>query len=123
MKEIVKQFIVTNFVGALFLTGCTTLPAQKTTLLTGQGANGDWSTDAPGVRRKITVADLPKPYLTQSVNNGPKLVPRPAGAMPVVKPGFKVEEFASGLKNPRLIRRAPNGDLFVAESQANLIRV
>src|SRR5947208_2290840 len=102
MIHIVKQVIVHSFIGALLLTGCASLPAQKSTVLTGQGANGDWTTDAPGVRRKITVADMPKPYLTQSVNNGPKLVSRPAGAMPVVKPGFKIEEFASGLKNPRL---------------------
>ena len=92
-------------------------------VLTGQGAVGDWSTDTPGVRRRISAADMPKPYLTESVQNGPKLVPRPAGALPLVPPGFKVEEFASGFKNPRLIRVAPNGDVFVAESRANLVRV
>ena len=95
----------------------------KGKVLTGQGAMGDWSTDAPGVWRHITTADLAKPFESPSVNNGPKLVKRPDGAVPVVPAGFKVEEFASGLKNPRLIRSAPNGDLFVAESQANLIRV
>jgi len=92
-------------------------------VLTGQGALGDWTTDAPGVRRRITTEDLPKPYETKSVINGPKLVPRPADAMPKVPEGFKVEEFLSGLKNPRLIRTAPNGDIFVAESRAGLIRV
>src|ERR1043165_7918637 len=100
-----------------------TATTQKPKVLTGQGAAGDWSTDAPGVRRRITTADLPKPYLTESVQNGPKLIPRPAGALPVVPAGFKVEEFASGFKNPRLIRVAPNGDIFVAESRANLVRV
>ena len=40
--------------------------------------------------------------------------------MPV---GFKVEEFANGLQNPRMIRAAPNGDLFVAESRPGRIRV
>jgi glucose/arabinose dehydrogenase len=92
-------------------------------VLTGQGAAGDWTTDAPGVRRHITVADMPKPFQTESVQNGPKLAPRPAGALPAVPTGFKVEEFASGFKNPRLIRVAPNGDIFVAESRANLVRV
>ena len=91
--------------------------------LTGQGAAGDWSTDAPGVRRHITTADLPKPYMSESVQNGPKLVKRPDGALPLVPQGFKVEEFLGGLKNPRLIRVAPNGDIFVAESRANLVRV
>jgi len=97
--------------------------SSKSKVLTGQGAAGEWTTDAPGVRRRISVADMPKPYLTESVVNGPKLVPRPAGALPVVPTGFKVEEFASGFNNPRLVRVAPNGDIFVAESRANLVRV
>jgi glucose/arabinose dehydrogenase len=92
-------------------------------VLTGQGAAGDWSTDAPGVRRHITTADLPKPYMSESVQNGPKLVKRPDRALPLVPEGFKVEEFLGGLKNPRLIRVAPNGDIFVAESRTNLVRV
>ncbi len=95
--------------------------AQK--VLTGQGALGDWTTDAPGVRRRITTNDLPKPFETKSVVNGPRLVSRPAGALPKAPEGFAVEEFLSGLKNPRLLRVAPNGDIFVAESRANLVRV
>ena len=67
--------------------------------------------------RKITVADLPVPYATQSVDNGPSVVPRPAGAMPEAPAGFKVELYSSDVKNPRLIRTAPNGDLFVVESE------
>jgi glucose/arabinose dehydrogenase len=91
--------------------------------LTGQGALGDWTTDTPGVRRRITVADLPKPYASRSVANGPRLVKRPSGAWPQVPAGFKVEEFLTGLENPRLIRTAPNGDLFFAESRPGRIRV
>ena len=34
--------------------------------LTGKDALGDWTTDAPGVRRKITVDDLATPYDTPS---------------------------------------------------------
>ena len=98
-------------------------PAPEPKVLTGQGAAGDWSTDAPGIRRHITATDMPKPYVTESVQNGPKLIPRPTGALPMVPTGFKVEEFATGFKNPRLIRVAPNGDIFVAESRANLVRV
>jgi len=33
--------------------------AEDAKLLTGKAAMGDWTGDAPGVRRKITVADLP----------------------------------------------------------------
>jgi len=84
---------------------------------------GGYQIEHPGMFHKITVADLPKPYASESVDNGPKLVHRPAGAMPQVPPGFHVAEYALGLDRPRLVRRAPNGDLFVAESEAGRIRV
>jgi glucose/arabinose dehydrogenase len=90
---------------------------------TGQDALGDWTTDAPGVRRKITVADLARPYATPSANNHPKVVKRPEGAWPKAPQGFGVTEFATGLTQPRVIVRAPNGDLFLAESSANRVRV
>src|SRR5581483_6323112 len=61
-----------------------------------RAAMGDWTTDAPGVRRLITVADLPPPNATPSSNNGPRIVPRPAGAWPKVPPGFVVELLAEG---------------------------
>src|SRR6184192_3997708 len=92
-------------------------------VLTGQGALGDWTTDAPGVRRRIALSDLPKPFATESAINDAQVVARPDGAWPRVPNGFQVEEFASGLDNPRLIRVAPNGDLFLAESSPGRIRV
>ncbi|MBI1332128.1 MAG: sorbosone dehydrogenase family protein [Armatimonadetes bacterium] len=90
---------------------------------TGQAALDDWTGDAPGVRRKITVADLPEPYSTRSVDNGPHMVRRPEGAWPKVPEGFKVTEYMTGLNNPREIVTAPNGDLFIAESGPGRIRI
>jgi glucose/arabinose dehydrogenase len=96
----------------------------KRPVLTGADALGDWTTDAPGTRRLITVADLPAPFATHSAFNPPtKIVPRPEGAALHVPEGFAVDTFVSGLKAPRLVRVAPNGDLFVAESMAGQIRV
>ena len=83
----------------------------------------DWTTDAPGVQRRLTISDLPPPSPAESANNPPKLVKRPEGALPRVPNGFTAQEFASGLNNPRVIVTAPNGDLFVAESKANRVRV
>jgi glucose/arabinose dehydrogenase len=78
--------------------------------------------DGPGVRRKITTADLPPPFATKSADNSAHIVDRPVGALPKVPAGYAVDLYVSGLTNPRMIRTAPNGDLFVAESEANQIR-
>jgi len=83
----------------------------------------DFRYEAPGTIRKITVADLPEPFVTKSADNGPDVVARPADAWPIAPAGFKVELFAAGLDNPRLLRTAPNGDIFLAESDPGRIRV
>ena len=92
-------------------------------VLTGRAALGDWTTDAPGVRRRITARGMDKPFATPSVDNGPRVVPRPQGAWPKAPRGFTVEEFAAGLNNPRVIVAAPNGDLFVSESRPGRVKV
>ncbi|GGF15936.1 sorbosone dehydrogenase [Youhaiella tibetensis] len=92
-------------------------------VLSGDAAFGDWSKDAPGVTRHFTVDDLPKPGATPSASNSAHGVPLPDGLTPKVPDGFKVELVAQGIKNPRAIRFAPNGDLFVANSAANEVRV
>lgn len=83
----------------------------------------DYKTERPGVKHHITVNDLPQPYASQSANNDAKLVARPDNAWPQAPKGFKVTQFAAGLDRPRLIRRAPNGDLFVVESESGNIKV
>ena len=117
--------------------------AQQQPLLTGQAAFTNWSQQHPGVRHKITLSDLPQPKPAEAVNNGPNVIPRPANAWPVAPVGFKVTLYAGGdskpleradatehmkLSNgtftePRLIRTAPNGDLFLADSGAGKIIV
>lgn len=83
----------------------------------------DFRYEAPGTVHKLTVADLPAPFATPSAGNPPRVVPRPADAWPKAPPGFKVGLYAEGLKQPRVIRVAPNGDIFVAESGGGQIRV
>src|SRR5262245_25717680 len=92
-------------------------------VLTGAAAFGDWRSAAPLVRRKITVDDLPKPFATRSAANPPGVVERPAGTSPKVPPGFQADVFAAGLKVPRALATAPNGDVFVAESEPGRVRV
>ena len=83
----------------------------------------DFRYEEPGRVRKITVADLPRPYATESAGNGPSIVARPADMWPKAPKGFKVELYAAGLDNPRLIRTAPNGDVFVVEDGPGRILV
>jgi glucose/arabinose dehydrogenase len=99
------------------------MPVHAGDVLTGKQALGDWTTDAPGVRRKLTLEDLAKPYETPSAQNFPRPARRPEGAWPKAPAGFVVTEFATKLVEPRVIVRAPNGDLFVSESRANRIHV
>ena len=83
----------------------------------------DWRHDAPGVQHHVNLAALPAPYATTSAGNGPQVVKRPAGAELAVPTNFTVRLFAEGLSGPRLLRVAPNGDIFIAETRANRIRV
>ena len=83
----------------------------------------DFRFEEPGKTRKITLQDLPAPYATETASNGPKVVARPRNAWPKAPAGFTVQQYATGLDNPRLIRTAPNGDVFLAESSSGKIRV
>jgi glucose/arabinose dehydrogenase len=83
----------------------------------------DFRFEQPGSVHKITAQDLPAPYVTRSASNGPQLVARPQGAWPKVPTQFSVQLYATGLDNPRLIRTAPNGDFFLAESSSGKIKV
>jgi glucose/arabinose dehydrogenase len=84
---------------------------------------GDWQNDAPGAHHRIQLKDLPAPYATKSAGNNPRTLERPSGAALAVPTGFQVKLFASGLSGPRLLRAAPNGDIFLAETRQGRIRV
>lgn len=105
--------------------------APATTDTTSQAATGtapqapftDYRYEKPGTVRKITVNDLPAPYHSKSASNGPDVVERPQNAWPQALPGFKVEQFATGFDTPRLMRTAPNGDVFLAETGGGNIKI
>jgi glucose/arabinose dehydrogenase len=88
-----------------------------------QGPFVDYRGQRPGAVHKVQASDLPGPHATPSVDNGPNLVARPASAWPQAPAGFRVGLYADGLDNPRLLRTAPNGDVFVAESRPGRVRV
>lgn len=90
--------------------------------LAGRGSFGGYRDDGPGVRRHITAANLPAPLASPSSRNPPLIVLAPSAASLHVPPGFAVSPFLENLVGPRLLRVAPNGDIFVAESSAGRIR-
>ena len=92
-------------------------------LLIGKAAMGDWTSDAPGIRREITVQDLsPSSSNVLSINR-PHVANRPPDTRPKVLRGFNIELYASGFRDPRFLLAAPNGDLFVVEGRTNQIKV
>lgn len=83
----------------------------------------DFHAEAPGNMHRIPLSQLPPPNATKSAVNPANMVPRPANAIPKTLPGFKVNLYAAGLDEPRELRAAPNGDIFLAESSKGEITV
>lgn len=126
----------------LFLLSCTTNPSGDTpppttppatdpktatsgctSTLTGAAAFTDYTKQSPGVCHLITPADMPAPNPPSSVNNGPTAAPRKSDQFPAAPAGFKVQLYAKGFSNARLLATAPNGDIFLADSGGNAVRV
>ena len=84
---------------------------------------GAWEHAAPGVAHHIRVEDLPAPFATKSSGNGPAFALPPGGPHVDVPPGFTAKIFATGLQNPRCLRLAPNGDIFMSEPGPSCIHV
>jgi glucose/arabinose dehydrogenase len=97
--------------------------SDEKNVLTGANAFTDFKQEKPGLFRKITVSDLPKPYASKSSANSPTRGQRPDGAWPITLPGFKVNLYAENLDEPRELRAAPNGDIFAAESREGAVDV
>src|SRR5262249_45877835 len=84
------------------------------------------SIESPGALKhyNITLADLPPPEVQKGPTNFSRVIQQPEGAKLTVPPGFDVQVYAEGdLQRPRWMALAPNGDLFVAESEGNRISV
>ena len=121
--------------GGVGIAAALLLYAAKTdgmNVLTGPKAFTNTASLSPGLARKMTAQDLPQP---QPPNLLPKLsmylaagfgrsAARPENAIPKAPAGFKVDIYvASGLTNPRQMRRAPNGDIFMADTGGGTVRI
>ncbi|HEX5706349.1 MAG TPA: sorbosone dehydrogenase family protein [Pyrinomonadaceae bacterium] len=98
--------------------------AQSSPTPQAQGAQPQQGAAWKPTRYEIRPEDLPPPREEESATNPPRVVARPTGAPFQVPPGFRVELYSGeGFENPRWMAEAPNGDVFVADSQANRIQV
>ena len=122
MRSRIDPLLGMSVAGVLGLTVVQLLAQTATGVFEGRAAFGDWRADRPGLRRLIKPRDLPPPQPKDSVANRARIAQR-TDEQPVVPSGFAVNLFASGLTTPRLIRAAPNGDIFVAESRAGRVSV
>jgi len=67
--------------------------------------------------------NLPAPFATKSSGNGPQSAKPPAGFLPTVPEGFRINVYAANFKVPRWLTVAPNGDIFLADNGAGEIIV
>ena len=111
--------VTITFVNSGVILAATSTSEQN--VLKGHEAFGGWQKDKPGVRRLLKPED--QPSVGESTSNPVQIVRRSKHARPIAPKGFSVDLIASGFAEPRVIRVVPNGDLFVADSEANTIRV
>jgi len=75
----------------------------------------------PGTAIAIDLNALPAPYSQPSATNNPQIVAMPAVPQLRVPQGFTANIFAQDLSHARNLLVVPNGDVFVAESNAGRI--
>jgi glucose/arabinose dehydrogenase len=72
---------------------------------------------------RITVANLPQPFASQSASKPPNVVAIPQNPTLRVPSGFVVNVFADNLDAPRWLALTPSGDVLVTETRQNRIRL
>ncbi|HEY3412368.1 MAG TPA: sorbosone dehydrogenase family protein [Armatimonadota bacterium] len=114
-RSALSEYIPLALAGAL-CAGCSaSRPARAL-----PAATGDSAAVSPAEGRPVS---LPPPFATPSANNGPRVVPPPVDALPKVPAGYTVALWTADAHNPRNVVLAPNGDVFVVESNRGRVRV
>src|ERR1700730_14299749 len=109
-----------TFLRIFFLLGCTVI------LVGLSCAQSPSKPSTPNELRhyEIKVSDLPPAEVQRGPGNFSRIIPTPDGAALTLPPGFQIDVFAEGdLERPRWLALAPNGDVFVAESEGNRISI
>ncbi len=104
------------------LTGCNSVPATSIADSVPKQAQKTIATKSFTPKPiKITLADLPQPYATNSASNSPNVIPVPDNPVLKVPPGFAVNVFADNLKDVRWMTLTPDGDVLAVQSRQNKI--
>jgi glucose/arabinose dehydrogenase len=79
--------------------------------------------DHPGQHFEVLPQNLVAPYATPGVANTSNVIPRPPGAHLEVPKGFAVAPYVTGIKDPRFMALAPNGDVFLADPYEDTVYI
>jgi len=79
--------------------------------------------ETPGQQFHLTPADMPPPFATPASQARFEALGRPDGTALELPPGFEANLFAQGLEHARWMAIAPNGDVFLAQSNVGKITV
>ena len=116
-----KITIILAIAGVLSLYSCKEEKAknEETDTMAQHDENNKPKDSTTTVQTAIGELELPAPYSTESVAKSSGITEWPDLKKPKIPVGFSVFKFATDLKNPRNTYEAPNGDIFVAESNTH----
>ena len=95
------------------LTGCNSVAQTSNNAIATQ--------DLSPTPIKITLADLPQPYATESASNSPNVIAVPKNPTLQVPPGFEVNVYADNLPSVRWMTVTPDGDVLAVQSKRHQI--
>ncbi len=72
---------------------------------------------------RITPAELPQPFASDSASKSPDVIPIPQNPSLRVPKGFTVNVYAENLDAPRWLALTPSGDVLVTETRQNRIQM
>ena len=114
-----------RFLVATLILGMASCNSQDSSSPTPDVTTGDQTTDViTATTILVSANNLPAPDTTASSVNYPQvLASRPANARFQVPQGFAINLFAPAIPNARWLAIAPNGDVFVAQTDMNQISI
>ncbi len=97
------------------------LPTESTAVKAAPAASQISTQPLTPAPIRITLADLPQPFATDSASKSPNVIAIPANPKLNVPAGFEVNVFAEGLERPRWLALTPTGEVLVTETRQNRI--